>query len=203
MCESIERAVAQRGSDYAVRFECVCVCGGERYDPWQKPIICWESLHHQAHPERLPWNKTSSILSEPPLSELIVAVNGAGEVRDPTHPCWDSTFLPSTSLNHRALASGKKVHNFCCCYVGIESRSQSVPSADYLCDKHMPAHWFSAFECRCLDSRPARARTRTQGQKSIDATADAEGPASRRESRISARCALTNEDAFFFMVIMS
>lgn len=70
---------------------------------------------------------------------------------------------------------------------------------------------FSTFECRCL-SHLARARRRActhtpllpEGQKSIDVTPDVESPPSRRETRISACYALTNEDiqsVFFFFFL--
>lgn len=47
----------------------------------------------------------------------------------------------------------------------------------------------------------AHTRLLPEGQKSIDVTPDVEGPPSRRETRISACYALTNEDiqsVFFF-----
>lgn len=168
MCESIERAVAQRGSDYAVRFECV---GGGNVMTLDKNLPFAENL---CIIRRIPSGCRGTkhplfYQTRPSQQRLLWLWMELARCAIPHIPAEIPPLFTSTFLNHRALASGKKkkVHNFCCCYVVLSRTANRSPSADYLCDKHMPAHWFSAFECRCLDSRLARARARTKGRNQL------------------------------------
>lgn len=114
-------------------------------------------------------------------------------------------FPPHFSITERAGTARhhlkRKSTQFLLVLHHSESHTQSVRSADYLCDKHMPAQWFfclwvqvfwyspCSFMQVCM---PTHTAALPEGQHSIDVTPDAEGAPSWRETKISACCALPN-----------
>lgn len=121
MCECIERAVAQRGSDYTLRFE----CGGTLW-PLTKIYHLLKSLHHQAHPKPVPWNKTSCILSDPPVSVLI-EWSWWGSWSHTSLLRFHLCSLHSSQSQSAGIIWSEKVHNFCWCYVVLSCTANRSP----------------------------------------------------------------------------
>lgn len=128
MCESIERAVAQRGSDYAVRFECVCVCVGGNVMTLDKNLPFAENLGIiRRIPSGCRGTKHPLFYQTRPSQRLLWLWMELARCAIPHIPAEiPPLFPPHFSITERWQAK-KKVHNFCCCYVVLSRTANRSP----------------------------------------------------------------------------